>query len=90
VRGDVLCPQARHVFRNIIGLVRANRDAGMWRSSALSNCSGGIDGRPVVEYSMRKSWSRSRNTSRTSSRMVRSGCCAGTRCSVEIYENNCP
>jgi len=31
VRGDVLCPQARHVFRNIIGLVRADRDAGMWR-----------------------------------------------------------
>ena len=31
VRGDVLCPQARHVFRNIIGLVRTDRDAGMWR-----------------------------------------------------------
>jgi hypothetical protein len=89
-RGDVLCPQARHVFRNIIGLVRANRDAGMWRSSALSHCSGGIDGRPVVEYSVRKSWSRSRNTSRTSSRMVRSGCCVGTRCSGEIYENSSP
>jgi hypothetical protein len=55
VRDDVLCPQARHVFRNIIGLVRANRDAGMGRSSALSNCSSGIDGRPVVEYRVRKS-----------------------------------
>jgi hypothetical protein len=42
------------VFRNIIGLVRANRDAGMRRSSALSHCSGGIDGRPVVEYRVRK------------------------------------
>lgn len=31
MRGDVLCPQARHVFLNIIGLVRTDRDAGMWR-----------------------------------------------------------
>ena len=31
VRGDVLCPQAHHVFRNIIGLVHADRDAGLWR-----------------------------------------------------------
>ena len=31
VRGDVLYPQAHHVLRHIIGLVRADRDAGMWR-----------------------------------------------------------
>ena len=31
VRGDVLRPQARHMFSHIIGLVRADRDAGMWR-----------------------------------------------------------
>jgi hypothetical protein len=35
---------------------------------ALRNGSGGIDGRPVVAYSVRKSLSRSRNTSRTNSR----------------------
>ena len=31
VRRDVLCPQAFNVFFNIIGLVRTNRDACVWR-----------------------------------------------------------
>jgi hypothetical protein len=42
------------------------------------------DGFPVVEYSVRKSWSGLLSTSRTSSRMIRSGCRAETRCFGEI------
>ena len=43
---------------------------------------------PVVEYRVRNSRSRSLNTSRTRSRMLRRGCLADTRCSGELYENN--
>ena len=52
-----------------------------------SNCSGGIDERPVVDYNMQKSRGRSRHTSHTSAHMIWSRGHAETRCHDENDKN---
>ncbi len=55
-----------------------------WSSSALSRRSGGIDGRPVWEYSFSKSGHSRPRTSSTIVRIARSGWSFGTRCAGEM------
>src|ERR1700739_2961938 len=60
-----------------------------WINRALSNCSGGTEGRPSLAYSLAKLRFSSSSTSRTRPRILRSGCPAGTRDSGDTYENSC-
>ena len=58
-------------------------------SNARSNGSGGMDGRPVVEYSRANCADIDRSASSVSGRIARSGWSAGTRCSGDRWLNMC-
>src|SRR3954447_57898 len=60
------------------------------QQQGLSNCSGGIEGRPSLAYSFPRLRFKSLKTSRPSSRTFRSGWLAGTRLSGAMYENRPP
>ena len=53
----------------------------IWSSNARSNCSGGIDGRPIVEYSRSKRGDNRCNAASVIRRIGRSGWSARTRAS---------
>src|ERR1700744_654052 len=61
-----------------------------WISSALSNCSGGTDGRPSLAYSLAKFRLNSFSTSRTRPRILPSGCPGGTSDLGDRQENSGP
>ena len=84
IRREAHKPAKQQVIVQLLDQLSLRADAMEDLEQQLSSCSGGIDGRPSLAYSRPKLQLSCFRTSRTSSRMRRSGCRSGTRASGEI------